>query len=184
MKVRKAKKRFEPKPKIQPKRNDLNTQQMGILSKVQQAGEPLIQSFEIMLGELGIEELQKAPNSFWDPGIVSLELGISLPTMDNYIHHYLRVIRRTEEEAKDFTLRKRASESQESPLGETPSGYFRWVNTRVLLFIVAGITKVPVEATILRGIRERINKELGIQLGGSMKIPSFETQVHTFEVRK
>lgn len=184
MKVRKAKKRFEPKPKIQPKRNDLNTQQMGILDKIKEAPDSLIQAFEDLVVQLNLDGLEKAENGSWDPGIVSLKLGISLPTMDNYIHHYLRVIRRPDETAKDYTLRKRASEFEESPLEETPAGFYRWMNSRMFLFVVAAVTKVNQQAETLRTLRETVKADLGIPLGEARRIPSFETQVHTFEVTK
>lgn len=190
MKVRKAKKRFEPKPKIQPKRNDINSIQRVILNKVQEVPDTLVDKFEELLKGLGQGGLEKAPNGFWHPHTIASKMGISPSTVENYIYHYLRVIRRTDENAAQFRQRKYSCKSEECPLDmEMKNGkpIYRWVSSRVFLWICAGITRPGNKfsnAHNLESIRESIKKELGLRLGYKMPIPKHDTQVHTFEVSK
>jgi len=189
MKVRKAKKRFEPKPKIQPKRNDINSIQRVILNKVQGGPDGLVDKFEELLKGLGQEGLEKAPNGFWHPHTIAYKMGMSPNTVENYIYYYLRVIRRTDENAAEFRQRKYSCNSEECPLDmemENGKPIYRWVSSRVFLWICAGITrpgKTWTNAHNLASIRESIKEELGLPLGETEKIPSYETQVHTFQVK-
>ena len=189
MKVRKAKRSFEPKPKIQPKRNDLNSQQMAILSRVIQAPESLVEKFEVMVRELGVDGLEKSENGLWHPNRVAYLVGISPNSVEMYTYYYLRVIRRTDENATSFRLRKNTFVSDECPFDlSMPEGnpIYRWLSSRVFLFICAAMTGTRSyndNSVNMRTIREKISGELGIPLGEKRKIPKHETQVHTFEVK-
>jgi len=186
MKVRKAKKRFEPKPKIQPKRNDINSIQRVILNKVQGGPEGLVGKFEELIKGLGQERLEKSENGFWHPQTIANSMGMSSNTVENYIYYYLRVIRRTDESAAEFRQRKYSCNSNECPLDmkmENGKPIYRWVSSRVFLWICAGITrpgKTWPNAHNLASIRESIQEELGLPIGGTEKIPKHETQVRTF----
>lgn len=189
MKVRKAKRSFEPKPKLQPKRNDLNSQQMAILSRVSKAPESLIEKFEVMIGELGVEGLEKSENGLWHPHKVAYLMGISSNSVEMYMYYYLRVIRRTDETAIAFRTRKNNLVSEECPFDyNMPEGspIYRWLSSRVFLFICAAMTGTRGyndNSVNMRIIREKVSDELGIPLGEKRKIPRHETQVHTFKVK-
>ncbi len=188
MKVRKAKRKFEPKPKVQPKRNDMNTLQMSIYNKVLQAPDSLIEDFDAMIGELGVEGLEKSKEGYWHPYTIAIKMGVSMGTVENYIYHYLRVIRRTDENAAQLRRRKYSFVSEECPLDmEMKDGnpIYRWVSSRVFLFLCAAITRGTNHSSgdNLRKIRSKIPDRFGIPLGEPQKIPRHETQVHTFQVK-
>ncbi len=189
MKVRKAKKRFEPKPKIVSKRNDINSIQRVILNKILRGPDGLVERFEELIKGLGQEGLEKAPNGMWHPNTIARCMGMSSNTVENYIYYYLRVIRRTDENAAEFRKRKYSFNSEECPLDmemEHGRPIYRWVSSRVFLWICAGITrpgKTWSNAHNLASIRESIVEQLGLPIGGTEKIPSYETQVHTFQVK-
>ena len=182
MKVRKAKRRTEPKPKLQPKRTDLNTSQMDILRKVEELPEDAILLFEEM-AKGSLFNIRKHENGFWDPAQIYKEFNMTRISFDTYIHAYIRVIRRQDEDSVKYYNRKTTSDSEQSPLGATPEGYFRWASSRIFLFYVLAITRVPSKAKEFSDFRKCVSKAMGISLGKKEKIASYE-QVTTFEVRK
>lgn len=186
MKVRKAKKRFEPKPKLQPKRVDINTHQRTVLDVVYKAEETVLTGFETLLGEVLGGALQKSPTGFWNPESCAYHLGVSPASFENYIMHYLRVVRRTDESAKDYRLRKRSVFTEESPESQSVKPMGRTINTRILLWCVIGPTKTGDHEKGHKHLelREKIVETLGLELGSKRKIKKHETQVTHFQVKE
>ena len=177
MKVRKAKKRFEPMPETIRKRNDLNNTQLMLLSRVRSVSEEEVSFLSSQLSS------KKHRNGFYDPLEVSQELGVSRSSIEHYIHCYLRVVRREGEMAKEFSIRKRKSNYDESPLERTPSGFFRWASPKIILFCILAPTRVAGNNDRLREIRNNLKEMLEVELGKKSKIKSFE-QTHSWETNR
>jgi hypothetical protein len=172
MKLRKPKRRVAIPAKVQAKRLDLNPAQRIVLRRIKEMPSEQVLLMEGMILSLSGTPYALVPRfwsegvSFYDPRQVAGFLGWSHSTIERYMYCYLRIIRREGEAAKDYRLRKRASNPAEAPLIATinPIGHcapesHRLMSSRMLLFMVMGPTQVKgKDREFIHQLRKRLTE--------------------------